>query len=149
MGVINQRDYCYDAFGNYVNCYSTWNNWGRWVAFAVIVGSAFVFFFLFACLNARRRRARGQTPMYGTHWMAPPPYRQGDYQPAPPPQYQRQDPGQGFYAPPQQPYSPPQGAPGPYSGQQENGIELQQPPTAYHGGEQVYAPPPGPPPAKK
>ncbi|KAF5016941.1 hypothetical protein F66182_11218 [Fusarium sp. NRRL 66182] len=148
MGVINQRDYCYDGFGNVTNCYSSWNNWGRWVAFAVIVGAALVFFFLFACLNARRRRARGLNPMYGTHWMAPPPYRQGDYQPAPPPQYERQDPNQGFYAPPQQPY-PHQGPTGPYGGQQENGIELQHPPTAYHGGEQVYAPPPGPPPAKK
>lgn len=102
-----------------------------------------------SCLNARRRRARGQTPIYGTHWMAPPPYRQGDYQPAPPPQYQRQDPNQGFYAPQQQPYSPHQGPTGPYGGQQESGIELQQPPSAYHGGEQLYAPPPGPPPGAK
>ncbi|EED22074.1 conserved hypothetical protein [Talaromyces stipitatus ATCC 10500] len=145
MGIIYHRDLCCDGFDNCRNCYSTWNNWGRWVAFAVIVGTGLVFFFLFACFNARRRRARGQTPIYGTHWMAPPPYRQGDYQQAPP-QYQRQDPNQGYYAPPQQQYPPrPQG---PYGGQQENGIELQQPPTAYHGGEPVYAPPPGPPPAK-
>lgn len=140
MGILLQRYYCDSYY--YDNCYSPWNSWGRWVAFAVIVGAALVFFFLFACLNARRRRARGLQPRYGTHWMAPPPYRQGDYQNAPP-QYQRQDPNQGYYAPPQGP--PPQG---PYGGQQENGIELQQPPTAYHGGEHVYAPPPGPPPAK-
>lgn len=81
--------------------------------------------------------------------MAPPPYRQGDYQPAPPPQYERQDTNQGYYAPPQQ-YPPrPQGPTSPYGGQQENGIELQQPPTAYYGGEQLYAPPAGPPPAAK
>lgn len=98
-----------------------------------------------SCVNARRRRARGLNPYYGTHWMAPPPYRQNEYQQAPP-QYQQRDPNLGYYAPnSQQPYSP---GPNP-TGQQEAGIELQQPQHAYHGGEPVYAPPPGPPPSKQ
>lgn len=32
----------------YDNCYSGWDTWGRWVAFAVIVGCAFLVFFSFA-----------------------------------------------------------------------------------------------------
>jgi hypothetical protein len=33
----------------YSDCnYSTWDSWGRWVAFAVIVGCAFLVFFFFA-----------------------------------------------------------------------------------------------------
>ncbi|QKX59340.1 uncharacterized protein TRUGW13939_06474 [Talaromyces rugulosus] len=137
MGVLDfeRRYVCYDY-----NCNSSWYSWGRWVAFAVIVGAAFIIFLLFACLSARRRRARGRRPFYGTSWMAPPPYQQGNYQYAPaPPQYQTQDPNQGYYAPP-----PEQG----YYATQQNGIELQQPQHAYGAGDHVYAPPAGPPPAK-
>jgi hypothetical protein len=38
--------YTYD--GRYVCRNSGWYDWGRWVAFAVIVGCAFIIFFLFA-----------------------------------------------------------------------------------------------------
>lgn len=69
--------------------------------------------------------------------MAPPPYNSQDYS-NPPPQY-TPNPHQGYYAPNQG-----QG----YFGGQQTGIELQQPPNAYHAGEQVYPPPPGPPPSK-
>ncbi|CRG90729.1 hypothetical protein PISL3812_07774 [Talaromyces islandicus] len=139
MGVINfERRVCY---GDYNNCSSTWYDWGRWVAFAVIVGAAFIIFLLFACFSARRRRARGLHPYYGTSWMAPPPYQQGNYQhPPPPPQYHPQDPNQGYYAPPAEQQG--------YYGAQQSGIELQQPQHAYQGGDHVYSPPAGPPPGK-
>jgi hypothetical protein len=62
------------------------------------------------------------------------PYYNNQYsQPAPP------------YSPPAQPYGSNQG----YYGQQQ-GVELQSPQQAHvtPGGDQTYAPPPGPPPAK-
>jgi hypothetical protein len=69
---------------------------------------------------------------------APPPYY------PPPPQYSAQDQGQGYPAP-QGGYKYGSGD-GYYGGNQE-GIQLQQPASAYHRGpEQEYAPPPGPPP---
>ncbi|KAJ5783642.1 uncharacterized protein N7518_009319 [Penicillium psychrosexuale] len=139
--------YCSGYFGDN-DCYSTWDSWGRWVAFAVIVGVAFLIFFGFACFNARRRRTHGQRPLTGTGWMAPPPG------PPPPnqPIYQQPPYGDPYY----QQNAPPQYTPNPqnygYFGAQnappqQQGIELQQPPNAYtanspHG----YAPPPGPPP---
>ncbi|RDW93740.1 resistance to Congo red protein [Aspergillus mulundensis] len=139
MGVLVARDCWRDAFGR-VRC-DRWHEWGRWVAFGVIVGVALIAFFALSCFNARRRRSRGLRPYAGTAWMAPPPpyhpqSHQDPYnQPPPPPQY-TQSPG---YAP----------SPGPhgYFGGQQSGIELQQPPNAHHyGGERVYQPPPGPPP---
>ncbi|QQK45538.1 Chitin synthesis regulation, Congo red resistance, RCR protein [Penicillium digitatum] len=142
MPVIHPR-YCSGYYGD-EDCYSTWDSWGRWVAFAVIVGVAFLLFFGFACFNARRRRTHGQRPIIGTGWMAPPPG------PPPPnqPIYQQPPYGDPYYqqnAPPQ--YSPnPQhhGYFGAQSPPQQQGIELQQPPNAY--GAHGYAPPPGPPP---
>ncbi|KAJ5972621.1 Chitin synthesis regulation Congo red resistance RCR protein [Penicillium vulpinum] len=141
MTVLSAR-YCN---GYYDDCYSTWDSWGRWVAFAVIVGVAFLLFFGFACFNARRRRTHGQRPITGTGWMAPPP--------GPPP------PNQPIYQPPYgDPYyqqnAPPQYSPNPqhhgYFGAQnaspqQQGIELQQPQNAY-GVNSPYAPPAGPPP---
>ncbi|KAL4945652.1 chitin synthesis regulation, resistance to congo red-domain-containing protein [Aspergillus oleicola] len=112
-----------------------WHDWGRWVAFAVIVGVALLAFFALSCFNARRRRSRGLRPYAGTAWMAPPPpyhpqSHQDPYnQPPPPPQY-TQSPG-------------PHG----YFGGQQSGIELQHPPNAHYAGGPVYSPPPGPPPA--
>ncbi|EAU33591.1 predicted protein [Aspergillus terreus NIH2624] len=146
MGVIYPRRECgYTYDGRYVCRNSGWYDWGRWVAFAVIVGCAFIIFFLFACYNARRRRSRGLRPHPGTAWMAGPPpaynqYNQSQpynadpyYQQPPPPQYTPQPAAYGYFG------GQPQ--PGP-------GIELQTPPHAYtHGGDRVYQPPPGPPPA--
>ncbi|KAL4922850.1 chitin synthesis regulation, resistance to congo red-domain-containing protein [Aspergillus aurantiobrunneus] len=132
MGVLlESRDCWIDASGRR-RC-DRWHDWGRWVAFAVIVGVALLAFLALSCFNARRRRSRGLRPYTGTAWMAPPPpYHpqtlQDPYnQPPPPPQY-TQSPG-------------PHG----YFGGQQSGIELQQPPHAYAGGP-VYPPQPGPPP---
>ncbi|KAL5334238.1 chitin synthesis regulation, resistance to congo red-domain-containing protein [Aspergillus crustosus] len=136
MPILLPRDTCYWENGiRYCNNRGRWQEWGRWVAFAVIVGIALIIFFSLACFNARRRRTRGLRPYAGTAWMAPPPpYQQQSHQdpynrPPPPPQYS-QSPG-------------PQG----YFGGQQNGIELQSPPNAHYGGGQYqYQPPPGPPP---
>jgi len=145
-------DYDCDIYGN---CYSTWNSWGRWVALAVIVVAFILLAFALSCINSRRRRRRGVAPMYGTAWMAaPPPYGQQQYP---------NQPYNGAHAPPM--YSPPGVVPQQtgntfnsndgyyghhqYQGQ-NNGIELQQPASAYQrGGENVYQAPTGPPPVKK
>lgn len=122
------RCYYYSGYYN-----SAWYWWGRWV----FAGLAILFVILvFAVLfrNSRRRRKQGLQPLYGTGWMAPapPPYY------PPPPQYSAQDQGQGGYK-----YGSGDG----YYGGNQEGIQLQQPATAYHRGpEQEYAPPPGPPP---
>ncbi|KAE8353602.1 chitin synthesis regulation, resistance to congo red-domain-containing protein [Aspergillus coremiiformis] len=134
MGVIYPRE-CWGEW----NCRpSGWYDWGRWVAFAVIVGCAFIIFFLFACHNARRRRNRGLPPHPGTAWLAgPPPYGQQQHPYYADPHYQQQPPPQ--YTPQPQAYG--------YFGGQQTGIELQSPPNAYqNGGGRVYQPPPGPPP---
>ncbi|KAJ5585509.1 uncharacterized protein N7459_005309 [Penicillium hispanicum] len=147
MAILISRDRDCDIYGN---CWgSNWDSWGRWVAFAVIVGVAFLIFFGVACLNARRRRNHGLRPYAGTAWMAPPPG------PPPPNQPVYQQPYYGneqYY--PQQP--PPQYSANPqsygYFGQQaapqQNGIELQSPPHAHAAGTRTYSPPPGPPAAK-
>ncbi|CAL5874961.1 uncharacterized protein PFLUO_LOCUS9264 [Penicillium psychrofluorescens] len=146
MAVINKR-YC-DSYGY---CYSSWDSWGRWVAFAVIVGCAFLIFFIFMCFSARRRRTHGLRPYAGTAWMAPPPgppppdqpgyqqpYYGGDpYYPAtggaPPPQYEANPQSYGYFG----------------SQPQQQGIELQSPPHAYaNRADQPYEPPAGPPPSK-
>ncbi|KAL4867294.1 hypothetical protein BDV12DRAFT_122688 [Aspergillus spectabilis] len=159
MAILLPRDECYRQNGIlYCDNRSSWRDWGRWVAFAVIVGVALIIFFTIAyvhslqspspgayaflmltdsyhrCFNARRRRRQGLRPYAGTAWMAPPPpYQQQPHQdpynqPPPPPQYSR--------------------SPGPhgYFGGQQTGIELQSPPNAHYGGDRVYQPPPGPPP---
>ncbi|KAL3460244.1 chitin synthesis regulation, resistance to congo red-domain-containing protein [Aspergillus heterothallicus] len=135
--ILLPRDDC-ERIGDRLYCrpYSTWHDWGRWVAFAVIVGAALIIFFVLACFNARRRRRQGLRPYAGTAWMAPPPpYHQQPHadpynRPPPPPQY-TQSPG-------------PHG----YFGGQQTGIELQHPPNAHYGGAPVYSPPAGPPPPK-
>jgi hypothetical protein len=116
--------------------YSGWYWWGRWVFAALAI--IFVLLLLFAMFrNSRRRRKLGMQPMYGTGWMAPPP----QYYP-PPPQYAAQDPHNGN--PPPGGYKYGQG-----DGYGNNeGIQLQQPTSAYHRGPDAdYAPPPGPPPS--
>ncbi|EPS32032.1 hypothetical protein POX_d05793 [Penicillium oxalicum] len=143
MAVLSRR-YC----GFYDDCggHSDWDSWGRWVAFAVIVFCAFILFLGFSCLNARRRRRHGLRPITGTGWMAPPPGPPPPHQPVyygnqndyygspPPPQYSANPQNYGYF-----------GAQNP--GQQQNGIELQQP-AAAHAASRAYSPPPGPPPSK-
>ncbi|KAJ4323219.1 hypothetical protein N0V94_001963 [Neodidymelliopsis sp. IMI 364377] len=138
---------CYrDRYGQ-VRCYrqSAWNSWVRWVVLAVVVGGFLLLFFLCSCITARRRRKAGRTPFYGTGWAARPanntaqPYYNNNYQnSAPAPPYSADtNTNNGYYG---------NGANQGYYGQQ-NGVELQQPQPAY-GGNNQYAPPPGPPPGK-
>lgn len=135
MGILLRRDCYYDGYTR--RCSDPWSDWGRWVAFAVIVGGAFLIFLLIACVSARQRRRRGLSPYRGTAWLAqPPPYGQ-HYQA--PPQYSANNQG------PQGPYGPNQA----YYGGQQNGVELQQPMNAYRPGDpEMYTPPSGPPPKK-
>ncbi|PSN64241.1 hypothetical protein BS50DRAFT_678384 [Corynespora cassiicola Philippines] len=138
---------CWYENGNRYCRRNAWNDWVRWVVLAVVIIGFFLLFVLCSCITARRRRKAGRQPFYGTGWAAPgqhnaQPYYNSNY-PQPPPQYSAQPPqnsyygqSQGYYG--QQPY-----------GQQQNGVELQSPQPAYNrGGDDVYAPPPGPPPGK-
>lgn len=85
-------------------------------------------------------------PYYGTGWAGRTPWGHGPatYNPGHdnqqwqngPPQY---TPNQGYYGGQNQGY---------YNGQQ-GGVEMQPPPQAYRGGDNVYEPPVGPPPGKK
>ncbi|KAJ5908850.1 hypothetical protein N7495_001532 [Penicillium taxi] len=142
MPVLILRDFCNDEFDD---C-SSWDRWGRWIAFAVIVGCAFLLFFGFACINARRRRYSGLRPYHGTAWMAPPPgppppnqpiyQNEAYYHQAPPPQYTASPQSYGYFGAQNAPVQ-----------RDANGIELQQPQHAYtHAAG--YAPPEGPPPNK-
>ncbi|OJJ45407.1 hypothetical protein ASPZODRAFT_144040 [Penicilliopsis zonata CBS 506.65] len=142
MGVLRARD-CWMGDGGEYCSSSPWGNWGRWVALAVIIVVAFLLVFLFACMNARRRRRYGQRPFRGTQWMAggaPPPTEQPYYYPNTPP----------YPPPPQYSQNPNPQTYGYFGGQQpqQNGIELQSPPHAYYGGQRAYEPPQGPPPNK-
>ncbi|KAI9655052.1 MAG: hypothetical protein M1831_005012 [Alyxoria varia] len=149
-------------YGNYYGNrrYSRWDSWGRWIVLAVIVAVVLLIFFLASCITARKRRRRGNAPMYGTGWMAPqhgpvnyygpggpnaqPHYGNQQYQ-QPPPNYNASN--AGYYGgQPQDQY----GQQGGYYGQQ-TGTELQPPSGTYQpprGGENVYQAPDGPPPQK-
>ncbi|KAI1208767.1 chitin synthesis regulation, resistance to congo red-domain-containing protein [Annulohypoxylon truncatum] len=69
--LAKRQRYCdngyYDRYGN---CYSAWNWYGRWIFAAVVIVLILAVFFLWACINSRRRRRQGLQPMYGTGWMA-------------------------------------------------------------------------------
>lgn len=112
---VFRRDYSYNGCYYAGDCYSSWDNWGRWVALAVII----VFFFIvIACcglITSRRRRRMGMQPVYGTAWMAPPKYTPHDvhqFQTYPPQHFppQQSDPYTQYYAPttPAPPYYPSQ-----------------------------------------
>ncbi|PPJ59676.1 hypothetical protein CBER1_09051 [Cercospora berteroae] len=158
-------DDCYqNAFGN-VRCYdSAWDSWVRWLVLSLIIVAAFLLFFAFSCISARRRRKLGHNPYRGTGWAlgrTPPGHA--------PAQYTNQQPyyqnAQPYYANSQQPYynnsnnPPPAYTPPPnnsqYGQQNHNGpygndVELQQPSSTYGGYRNqeagVYEPPKGPPP---
>ncbi|KAF2739516.1 hypothetical protein EJ04DRAFT_519586 [Polyplosphaeria fusca] len=136
----NNRTYCRN---------SAWNDWVRWVVLVVVIVGFFLLFVACSCITARRRRRAGQQPFYGTGWAAKPNNAQPYYnntnnynQPAPPyapnaPQNSYYGANQGYYG--QQPY-----------GNQQQGVEMQPPAPTYHrgDGDNVYAPPAGPPPGK-
>jgi len=162
--VVKRDLYC--PSGYYLSgatCYSnsSWYWWGRWV-FAGIVILLTIALLLILARNSRRRRRQGIQPLRGTGWMAPaPPYY------PPPPQYSAQAPA--YPQEPQQTGQKFNQNEGYYSGQNQEGIQLQQPqhtyqppnntyptspntypsPSGYpHNSDPIYAPPPGPPPTK-
>ncbi|EEP76219.1 predicted protein [Uncinocarpus reesii 1704] len=144
--ILAKRRECwtYDN-GRTYHC-SVWSDWGRWVFLAILIAGAFLLFFLFACISARRRRRRGMRPFMGTGWVANmAPYGKPGTHP-PPPQYQHYPPPPQ-YTPAGGPYYPGPGYnanPPPNQGQtshQQTGVELQPPQNAYRG-ESVYGPPP-------
>ncbi|KAH8166897.1 hypothetical protein CIB48_g1367 [Xylaria polymorpha] len=118
---------------------SNWYFYGRWIFAAVVIALFLLAFFLWACINSRRRRRQGARPMYGTGWMAPPQYYSNANNPNayshPPPAYGA--PAQSY--PMDNRYQTTDG----HYGQQASGIE---PPKNVYGGD--YAPPSGPPPTK-
>lgn len=141
----------YDRYGRYRCTRSAWDNWVRWLVMGLIILGFFLLFFICSCLTARRRRKAGRQPFYGTGWLA----RNQGNDPTQQPYYSNNQ-----YNQPAPPYSPPaqtthnnsyygnnQGYYGTPYGQQQQGVELQSPQPTY-GGDQHYAPPPGPPPNK-
>lgn len=158
---------CYD--GQYRasdgNCYSRSNfyYWGRWVLAAIVIVFFIALFAAWSCISNRRRRRAGMNPRYGTGWMGGysgyPPTGQQQH---PAPQYSN---GGWFGAhnknnnPPPPQYTPsavPNQTTGTtfntadgYYGHQGD-VPLQPPAGSYYprGGEPVYEPPSGPPPAK-
>ncbi|KAK4613835.1 hypothetical protein CLAFUW4_09226 [Fulvia fulva] len=133
----------------------TWNDWARWVVLAAIIIVAFLLFFSFSCVSARRRRRFGAQPYRGTGWALgrtpaghnAPTYNSQPYYAQHANQYQQPQPYyNNSHNPP--PYTPPPN--NGYYGQ--NDVELQQPQQAYGGyrsGEApAYEPPKGAPPGR-
>ncbi|OJD32540.1 uncharacterized protein BKCO1_3700063 [Diplodia corticola] len=164
MPVIFKRD-CWRENGYQYCTRSPWKDWVRWVVAVIIVVLFFLLFVFCACVTARRRRRAGQRPMWGTGWAT----RNGHGEPQfygsqPGGQHQQQQPPYQTAAPyyyPQQggaapapPYTPPP-AGGYYAnaGYDPSSPYPQQPQPAYthdnsRAAENVYEPPPGPPPGK-
>jgi hypothetical protein len=129
-------------------CYTSWDYYGRWIFMGVVVGICILVFFIWGCINSRRRRRNGMQPMYGTGWMARPPYNPqhsnvnnpAGYNNAPP--AYGAPPGQSYPMNPQQQgnFQPSNGYYGQYEG-------VQAPKNVYQNQHNDdYAPPPGPPP---
>lgn len=154
--VYCSRYYYYDyRTGRCIRNTSAWNSWGRWVALVCIVGFFLFVAFFFSCINARRRRRRGVSPMYGTGWLGG---KQGHYAH----NTNQNNVNSGYNMDHQQavpPYSPPHTQQPQYTGTtfnqndgyygQQSGI--QQPQNTYFPNQgaqtnEMYAPPPGPPP---
>ncbi|KAL9947054.1 hypothetical protein D7B24_002087 [Verticillium nonalfalfae] len=141
---------------------SSWYYWGRWVLAGVLVVVFLLILCALGCFSSRKRRRKGNTPMYGTGWMTnnrwganqhqnnQHAYNQQGYNQQ---QYGQQQYGygqQGYNAPPaygQQPqhtgttFNQNDG----YYGNHDN-IQLQQPQQTYNRGVDDFAPPSGPPP---
>ncbi|KAK3672216.1 hypothetical protein LTR78_007969 [Recurvomyces mirabilis] len=143
MPAILPRQYGYGyGYGNgYYN--TPWNSWVRWLVLALIIIGAFLIFFLFSCITARRRRRLGHQPFRGTAWAAgrtPPGHAPAQYNGNAQPYYNNSN------APP-----PAYGAASSYYGPQTgNDVELQQPQPVYgsNAHKDNYAPPAGPPPGR-
>jgi hypothetical protein len=128
------------SYNGYYDGYSSWDNWGRWVATAGIIIFFILLFCLCSCITARRRRRFGRTPLYGTGW-AGRGWGQQQQQYYPPQQennptnyYAYQQPP-GPIASPPPPYPASQGyGQQPYgygARDQQSGIELESPAGAY------------------
>lgn len=150
----------------YGNCVSSgWVNYGRWVLAAIVIIVFIALFVIWSCISNRRRRRRGMRPMYGTGWV-PGNYAYNNNNQGQQPQYNQGGWFGGFGhknhnqpPPPQYTPAPPQGqqytgqtfdSNDGYYGHHQNDVPLQQPTGTYYprGGEPVYEPPAGPPPAK-
>jgi len=136
---IGGNDVCSDQFGNTYYCNSSWYNWGRWVLLGAVILGAFLLFFVFSCLTARRRRQQGARPYYGTGWAAAP-FGHGPAQYNP--NYQSQPPPQAYGSPPAYPQGGYYGQNQGYFGGQQTGTELREPANTYQA-------PSGPPPPKQ
>jgi len=146
----NGDNECCSYYGN--DCYpcdSAWSDWVRWLVLAIIIIAAFLLFAAFSCITARRRRRIGAQPYRGTGWAlgrTPPGHAPATYNANP--HYQ-----QPYYNNSNNPAPPPAYTPAPNQGYYGHDVELQQPQQAYgsgwrSGGEPVYEPPKGPPPAR-
>ncbi|MCJ1309745.1 hypothetical protein MMC25_003406 [Agyrium rufum] len=149
--------------GQCENYNNSWSNYGRWILFGAVVLGIFFIFLIFSCITARRRRRGGQVPFRGTGWAyrhhGPVQYTGGPvpqqeqgpnyYNAPPPPQNNNNNNAPPMYSPPK--YGQPQSN-GYFGGEQQNGVELQQPNSSYQpqrGGDPVYGAPSGPPPEKR
>jgi hypothetical protein len=156
MASLEARQYYDGCPSNYYRsgayCYpnSSWYWWGRWVLAGVVIFVVILIIVILSCVSARRRRKRGLQPMYGTGWLggkhnAPYNNNQGYYNGG----------NQQNYAPPPPQYSAaqPQNTGNTYdSNNGYYGVNVQQPQNTYGnrgvGTDNVYEPPPGPPPSK-
>lgn len=160
--LLSKRQYYYGSCDpNIYDCgNSTWYNWGRWVALAVIVIAFILLALAFSCINNRRRRRRGAPPMYGTGWI-PYGHKWAGGQIGPNGYYPNQPYNGGQAAPPYEPpignqatgntFNSNDGYYGHHVYGQQTGIELQEPQSSYQpqrGGDPVYDAPAGPPPGK-
>ncbi|CAK4031730.1 hypothetical protein AC578_245 [Lecanosticta acicola] len=141
---------CYQNGDGTSSCYdSYWDSWVRWLVLALIIIGAFLIFFLFSCVSARRRRQYGHQPYRGTGWaLGRTPAGHGAPTYTQQPHYANQGP---YYNNSNNPAPPPAYTPPPDNGYYgNNDVELQPPQQSYGGyrsGEgQVYEPPKGPPP---
>lgn len=150
MANIHPRSDCYQNRYGQTECYnSAWDNWVRWLVLALIIVAAFLIFFLFSCITARRRRRMGYAPYRGTGWAVgrtAAGHSQPTYNAQPYYANQQQQQQQPYYnnsnnPPPAYNAAVAGGANADYYGR-GNDVELQQPEQAYGG----YAPPKGPPP---
>ncbi|KAK3652747.1 hypothetical protein LTR56_005042 [Elasticomyces elasticus] len=158
---LEARQYGY-GYGNN-NCYydsnnqricnrSTWSNWARWLVLALIILGAFLIFFLFSCVTARRRRKMGYSPYRGTGWAlgrTPAGHAPATYNARP----QQEQTAQPYYNnnsnTPYQSNPPAYGAANDYYG--GNNVEMQPPQPAYGVDNRKadnFAPPAGPPPGR-
>lgn len=151
MANLYPRRDCYQNRYGQTQCYnSAWNNWVRWLVLALIIIGAFLIFFLFSCITARRRRRMGYAPYRGTGWAvgrtaaghSQPTYNAQPYY-ANQGQQQQQQPYYNNSNNPPPAYNATGGSNAGYYGG-GNDVELQQPQQTYGG----YAPPKGPPPGQ-